>query len=281
MLIGDALMMSARAELGAGRVRPARRTAAEAAGLFRRTGRNEMVAHAEEVLALSALQEAGPDDAIGTFDRSNELVARLRGLGWHQQADELSIARIRTAWRTGVWRGVADDLSSLRLHAFGVRRDQALLGWFAEAVSRRLDGDEEGAIEASRSGLAFLDDIIAEATSLEARSAAMRLGRDLSRVIIEVAVDQDDADLALAASEGTRARSLHDELDQPARHRPLTEEGAERLRAELRGRLLHRCLVQWVVAAGRVYAVVCDQHGNRLVDVADHRSLVRDPGAIP
>src|SRR5690606_11625149 len=138
--------------------------------------------------------------------------------------------------------------------AGGERRDLALLGWFAEAVARCLDGDRPGSVDACRAGLDVLDDITAEATDLEARSAAMRLAQDLSRWIIEVAVGVRDPELVLAASEGTRARGLHEELDGRDRHRPLTEDGAARLRAELRGRLQDRCLVQWMVTRGRVHA---------------------------
>jgi hypothetical protein len=240
------------------------------------SGRPDMVAHAEGVAARAELRRAARDAAAAAFDRSAELLARLRGLGWQEQADELAIERLRTAWRLAAWGSVEDDLAALRLHAWGARRDLALLGWFSEAVARHLDGDDRGSIEACKRGLDFLDDITAEATDLEARSAVMRLGHDLSRWIIEIAVAERDADLVLAASEGTRARSLHEELDGRDRHRPLTDAGAEQLRGELRGRLQGRCLVQWVVAQDRVHAVVCTEHGNRLVDVADLRGVLRE-----
>lgn len=275
LLVGDALMMCARTELAAGSVRAASRTAATAREHLIRSGRHDMVPHAEGIIAHARLRAATIDDSTA-FDAASVVVTDLRANGWHQQADELATERLRTAWRLGTWAAVADDLADLRLHAWGDRRDLALLGWFAEAVARFLDGDGPGSVDACRRGLGFLDDITAEATDLEARSAAMRLGHDLSRWIIEVAVDEDDADLVLAASEGTRARALHEELDGRQRHRPLTEDGADRLLKELRGRLHDRCLVQWIVAGGRVHAVVCDENGNRLVEVTDLRSLTRE-----
>ncbi len=281
MLIGDALVLQARAELRAGLVRHAMTTSVAAHDHLLASGRHDMVAHAESIRVHALLQQetgSAPTDAarIDAFAESRELIGRLRELGWHEQADELGVERIRAAWRLGTWDAVRGDLADLRLHAFGQRRDLALVGWFAEAVARSLAGDGIGSVEACKAGLGFLDDITAETTELEARSAAMRLGHDLSRWVIEVAVDLHDPDLVLAASEGTRARALHDELDGRDRHRPLSEDAAERLRAELRGRLPGRCLIQWIVAGERVRAVVCDVHGNRLVDVADLRTVIRE-----
>lgn len=273
-LVGDALLMCAQTELRAGRYEQARRTADAAGRHLVASGRGEMAPHAEGIAARAEL--AAATDPATALRRSGDVLGRLRSLGWNEQADELAAERLRAAWRLDVWHEVADDLADLRLHAFGDRRDLALLGWFAEAVARYLHGDRTGSVDACRRGLAFLDDITAEAIDLEARSAAMRLGNDLSRWIIEVAVDQHDADLVLAAGEGTRARALHEELDGRDQHRPLTEDGADRLLAELRGRLAGRCLVQWVVAGERVHAVVCDERGNRLIDVADLRSVVRE-----
>ena len=275
LLVGDALVMCARTELAAGSARPASRTAAAARDHLVRSGRDDMVPHADGIIAHALLRET-TSDASAALDAAGAVITSLRSNGWNQQADELAAERLRTAWRLGTWDAVADDVADLRLHAWGERRDLALLGWFAEAVARHLDGDGPGSVDACRSGLGFLDEITAEATDLEARSAAMRLGHDLSRWIIQVAVDERDADLVLAASEGTRARALHEELDGRERHRPLTEEGAERLLTELRGRLHERCLVQWVVAGDRVHAVVCDEDGNRLVEVADLRSVIRE-----
>lgn len=274
MVLGDALLMCARTQLHAGhRVAVSAGTAAGEHLLA--SGRADMVPHAESIRAHAELRLAKADDPAA-FVLAEQLIGQLRGLGWHQQADELAAERIRAAWRLRAWDQVADDLAELRLHAFGTRRDLALLGWFAEAVARCLGGDGPGSIDACRQGLSFLDEITAEAVDLEARSAAMRLGNDLSRWIIEVAVEQDDPDLVLAASEGTRARALHEELDGREHHRPLTDDGARRLLAELRGRLSSRCLVQWVVSGERIQAVVCDETGNRLLDVADLRSVVRE-----
>lgn len=274
LLYGDALMMCARTELAAGSVRVAQRTALAARDHLVRSGRDDMTAHADAIVARAVLRSPDPGPAEA-FAIARPVVDSLRANAWHEQADELVLEAVRAAWRLGSWYEVSDEVSALRLHAFGQRRDLALLGWFAEAIARHLGGDPVGSIDACAKGLDFLDDITAEAVDLEARSAAMRLGDDLSRWVIEVAAELDQPDLVLKAGEGTRARALHDELQRRERHRPLSEEGGARLLAELRGRLHGRCLIHWVVVAGRVRAVVCDETGNRLVDVADLREVIR------
>ena len=63
----------------------------------------------------------------------------------------------------------------------------------------------------------------------------------------------------LAAAEGTRARSLHDEMERRHKHRPLTRAGALHLRRELGIRLGDAALVEWVISGDHVWAVVhCD-----------------------
>lgn len=274
LLYGDALMMCARTELAAGSVGAARRTALAARDHLVRSGRDDMTAHADAIVAQAALRATGPRPAEA-FAIARTVVGALRANAWHEQADELVLEAVRAAWRLGSWDEVADEVAALSLHSFGERRDLALAGWFAEAIARHLGGDSFGSIEACTRGLDFLDDITAEAVDLEARSAAMRLGDDLSRWVIEMAAELDQPDLVLKAGEGTRARALHEELEGRERHRPLSDEGGARLLAELRGRLHGRCLVHWLVVAGRVRAVVCDEAGNRLVDVADLREVIR------
>jgi tetratricopeptide (TPR) repeat protein len=276
ILVGDAMVMCARTELHAGRLAQASRTARSARDHLVTVGRADMVTHAESILAIADLRRSDASTATSAFGAAADIAGRLYTLGWQQQGDELIVERLRAAWRLREWGRVSDDLESLRLHAWSERRDLALIGWFAEAIARHLEGDAAGSIAACTDGLDFLDQITAEATDLEARSAAQRLGHDLSRWIIEIAVGCGDADTVLSASEGTRARSLHEELDERDQYRPLTEDGARRLLGELRGRLAGRCLVQWVVADDRLHAVVCDERGNRLVDVADVRSVVRE-----
>lgn len=274
VLLGDALMLVARAELEAGRP-TARRSAERAVEMFEVTGRPEMVPHAAALSMYAQLRDATDERADEALAAAGAFVTGFREQGWNRQADDLVLERMRAAARTGRLALVRDDVEVVRRGASSAQRDVALSGLFAEALARRFDGEPIAAMETAKTGLAHLDVIVAEATTLEERSAVMRLGADLSQLIIDVAVELGDADTVLAAAEGTRARALHDELSERERHRPLTEDGAVRLRRELMARLDRRTLIEWVVANGRVHAVVVDASGLRLVDLASVAEVVR------
>jgi hypothetical protein len=274
--LGDSRLLLARALLAAGQVRAAVKAAEAAAATFEQCGRNDMVVHARAARDHATLAAAG--DAVRCVEalrESGATVDALRALGWSDAADELVLARVRAAHRCDAIDDARADLEALRLGAFSGRRDTALAGWFAESIARRDAGDLPGARSASTTGLDFVDDIVAEATSLEQRSAAMRLGQDLSQLTIDIAIEQSDADTVLAAAEGTRARALHDELVEQRRHHPLSEDGAHTLRSDLAQRLGARLLVEWVVSRGAVWAVVFGGGTTRLVEVASIRSVQR------
>ncbi len=276
MLLGDALLLVARTELTAGMLRDAVRSADVAATVLDASGRREMVAHARSIAAHAQLRRARTlAEVHQCLDDASALVDELRADGWHQQADELVLARVRIAREFGLDDRIAADLEHLRLGAFSTQRDLALAGWYSEAVCRGNQGRQRDALDACRAGLDHLDEIVAEAPTLEQRSAAVRLGNDLSQLTIELAVLLGDADTVLAAAEGTRARALHDELSDLRRHRPLTDEGAEQLRRELAVRLGDRTLVEWVVAGAAVWAVVFDSAGSRLVHVGDVNEITK------
>ncbi|MFW2332929.1 CHAT domain-containing protein, partial [Ilumatobacter sp.] len=276
MLIGDAQLMVARTLLAAGKVRSALTAAERAANTFAESGRNDMLAHAAAVSVVARLRGArAGDDGDRALDDAAALASELRARGWQSRADEVVIERVQAAARVGRIDDVRVDLDRLRLGTLDGQRQTALPGWYAEALVRAVDGDVDGALGACRSGLGLLDDIVAEASSLEQRSASMRLGHDLSQLMIELAVSQRDADTVLAAAEGTRARALHDELLARERHRPLTEAGAIGLRSELSARLGDRTLVEWVVAGEEIWAVVFDTEGSRLIQIGDRGEVVR------
>jgi len=275
VVIADAHLMVARAHLAAGHRRAAHASALEAIRIFTESGRSDMVPLAESVGVTAELEVTGSDDTTRVLlGSAASVIRRLREHGWSAAADELALVRVRAGVRSGETDAVLAEVQRLRLGTQDGLRQTALTGWYAEALARSLDTDHRGALDACRAGLDLLDDIVAEATTLERRSAAMRLGHDLSQFTIELAVDRGDADTVLAAAEGTRARALHDELAERERHQPLTRDGAERLRGELAARLGTRVLIEWVVARDAVWAVVFDAQGSRLVRVADLGAVV-------
>ena len=276
IMLGDAHLMVARAELAAGHLRAATQSASRSTEIFAASGRPDMVPQAQAIALTAALStEREPALVKPLLDEVASVVARLRAHGWQASADELALVRVRAGLRCGLVDEIRPDVDELRRGVADRHRPTVLAGWYAEAIGRSLAGDHQAALEACRTGLDLLDDIVAEASSLEQRSAAMRLGQDLSGFTIELAIDLGDADTVLAAAEGTRARALHDELAGRERHRPLTETGAQRLRGELAARLGSRVLIEWVVAHDEVWAVVFDAHGSRLVRVAGRAEVAR------
>jgi tetratricopeptide (TPR) repeat protein len=276
VLIGDAQLVVARTELAAGLLRVASRSAEAAAAVFTAAGRLDMVPQAHSVGASASLRAVGErEHLVPAFDDTDRLLVQLRQHGWQRQAEELALERVRAADRLEALDLVRAELEELRAASSSQQRDLALVGALAESLLLRQEGDLTGALGAVRRGFDRLDDIIAEAPTLEDRSAAFRLGADLSRITIDIAVELDDAETVLAAAEGTRARALHEELDAEGRHWPLTDVGAVALSRELASRLGARTLVEWIVVRDQVVAVVLDGDGSRLVRVASLRDVVR------
>jgi tetratricopeptide (TPR) repeat protein len=276
VLAGDAQLMLARVLLFTGRMRAAADAAETAASLMERASRSRMVSHARAITALAEMATcADRERAVELLGRAADVAGLLEGDGWDGVAAELRLARIRFAERHQLSTLVAGDLERLRLGAFSAQRDVGLAGWYAESIARAAVGETDAAIDACRSGLGLLDDIVAEAPTLDQRSAAMRLGSDLSQRTIELAVERGDADVVLAAAEGTRARALHDELAEARRHRPLSEEGAEALRRELGVRLRERVLVEWVEVGEETWAVVFQGGKAGLVQIGATRQVLQ------
>ena len=275
VLLGDAHLLHARALLAARMFTRAQRAATLAGDVLRESGRERMVTHAEVVAALAHLENTPSTAGLDQRSDSAGLVGQCAADGWASMADQLRVARIRAARRIGAISDVAHDVGYLRLGTFSGQRDLALAGWYAEAVARATEGDVESALDASRSGLALLDDIVAEAASLEQRSAALRLGGDLSGLAIEYAIQLGKAETVLAAAEGTRARALHNEMAQLRKHRPLTPDGAFHLRRELGARLAGSALVEWVINGNHIWAVVFYDGRSRLVEVASLPEVLR------
>jgi tetratricopeptide (TPR) repeat protein len=275
VLLGDAHLLHARTLLAARMFTRAQRAAVLAGDVLRETGRDRMVTHAEVVGALAILENTPSAAYLDETSESARLVAQCAADGWSSMADLLRVARIRAARRIGATTDVGEDIAYLRLGTFSGQRDLALAGWYAEAVARTSHGDVEIGLDACRSGLALLDDIVAEAASLEQRSAALRLGGDLSSLAIEYAIQLGKAETVLAAAEGTRARALHNEMAQQRKHRPLTADGAFHLRRELGARLAGSVLVEWVISGDEVWAVVFYDGRSRLVAVCSLPEVLR------
>lgn len=274
--IADAHLVLLRTLAAAADRRSAERVAQTAVDLFTRTGRADMAALSDAVVADLRLRSVGSASEWEAASASSASVCeRLTMAGWQEAADELRHSRIRAARAAGALPQVSDDLAVLRAKSESGHRNEALMGRHAEAVARSADGDLPGALTVVRSGLDVVDQIVAETATLAQRSAAVRVGADLSQLAIDLAVDLGDADTVLAAAEGTRARALHEELQEERPHQRLGDDGAFRLRHELATRLVDRTLIEWIVSGDDVWAVVFDDSGGRLVRVARQRDVAR------
>lgn len=274
--IADAHLVLLKALAAAGDRRGAERVADAAERLFEQSGRSDMRTLPAAVITDLSFRAARSDREWLDASMSASLVVdRLEAAGWNEAADELRHSRIRAAHSVGLAAAVTDDVAALRTKARSAHRNEALIGWYAEAVARLVDGDRPAALDAVVRGLDLVDRIVAETSTLEQRSAAMRVGDDLSQLAIDLAIAAGDADAVLAAAEGTRARALHEEQQAERPHRPLTDDGAAQMRRELAARLGDRTLVEWVVSADDVWAVVFDSAGGRLVPVATRGDVVR------
>jgi hypothetical protein len=274
VLLGDSKLLLARVQLASGRSVPGGRTAEVAAELFERAGRPDMAVVARSLVVTAGLV-AGGDNGRRALEASADVIPQLEGSGWQATADELRLSRLKFGRAAGAVAEVEHDLAYLRLGAFSDERHRALAGWYAEAIGRDFGGDPEAALDACRSGLGLVDDIVAEAPTLSERSAAMRLGSDLSALAIELAISVGAAEIVLAAAEGTRARALHDEMAEQHKHKPLTADGARRLLTELSARLDDSALIEWVIAGGSVWCVVFSDGMSRLVEIGPLQSVLR------
>ncbi len=277
-LLGDAELMLARAELAGRRWRGAVVAAGAASRTFESAGRVDMITHAQAIDVCARLGSARDrDDVSRQLRRAADLVVELRRRGWESLASNLMLERVRVGRRTGTAELIRDDIEELRRGISSGERGAALAGWFAEAVGRELEGASIEAAAACHDGLSVLDDIVAEAESLEARSAALATGGELSQLLIDLAVERGDAATVFGAAEGTRARALHEGLTENERYEPLTESGAGELSDELARRLGPRTLVEWIVTRGEVWAVLLGGGSgrNRLERVGSYREIVR------
>ena len=276
--LADARLLVARCHLAAGQHARAIAAAELAGATFRATGRPGFELHARAVVVSARLLTADTVDpalCASALEDARVLSSELRAFGWHDDADDLLMALARLGNQLQRAELAIDAIEHLRLGVWHGERATLLRGWYAEALARSLGGDIDGAIDACLSGLDHVDVIVDEAPDLEHRSAARRLGADLSELATSLAVEQRDVATVFGAAEGTRARSLHEEAMIDQRYRALTHDGAAVLLQELESRLGNDSLVVWLVVGADVWAVVLSRGSRRLQRVAARRDVGR------
>ncbi|MET8283595.1 CHAT domain-containing protein [Micromonospora sp. NPDC005174] len=204
--LAEALLARARAALLAADLDTATEAAAAARARFRRQGRRTWAVFARHV-ELRAEYRRGTRSAP-LFTAMARTADQLDATGWPGPAltTRIEAGLVAAALgRPGRARNLLAVAARARRRGTADRRAQ---GWYALALSRRLDGDEPGAARALRRGLAVLDRhrMSLGATELRAHSGAY--GQELAAEGLDIAVRAGAPARVLAWAERWRANAL-------------------------------------------------------------------------
>lgn len=204
----DLLHAVGEAALAAGEWARATTAAEDASRLLRSQSRHVPRLHAD-LLALTAQAEAGLPVAP-LLRRTERLIARTRELSATELPHALLLgARLAGAVRShrasALRRAWLEEASAYRRSTSGPTR---VLGWYALAQCRALDGDVAGVLRASDAGLKALEEHRATLGSQELRAASSSHGADLAELGTRTALESGDARRLLRWSERWRATSL-------------------------------------------------------------------------
>ncbi|GAA2710166.1 CHAT domain-containing tetratricopeptide repeat protein [Micromonospora olivasterospora] len=204
--LAEALLAQARAALLAGDLDTATGAAAAARARFRRQGRRTWAAFARHVELRAEYRRGTRSTALLTaMLRTAE---QLDATGWPGPALATRIEAGRLAAALGR-PGRARDL--LAVAARARRRgtaDRRAQGWYAQALARRLAGDDSGAALALRRGLAVLDRHRASLGATELRAHSGTYGQELAAEGLDIAVRAGSPAGVLTWAERWRANSL-------------------------------------------------------------------------
>jgi tetratricopeptide (TPR) repeat protein len=264
----DAELLLARAQLAAGEVAAAERTAATAARTLLECRRRGVMLQARAVgLQASLTAVSDSDEALQKIARARRMAGRLDAFGWAHFGDELRCARLRCAARFGHMAEIEDDLALLRGSIRSRRPGVALRAWYAECLARAHAGDVSGAIRSARAGMQSLDRLRSSTTDLEMRAGLSAIGADLASVAMELAIAVEKPSGVLAWAERTRANAVRVETDSGPRQ---AVPRAATIVRELDG----RTMVEFVINARHVWAVVVGKSA-RLVKIVPLDPVVR------
>jgi tetratricopeptide (TPR) repeat protein len=208
--LAEALLMTARAQLMAGRNTEARAAAEQAVELFERGGRDAW-GSLSRYWAIVAVDD-GATGPVREPLRRLVLLRRVAGeLDRHGWSSEAADVRVR-AGRLALAAGRADLARPVLAAAASAQRHQLARvragAWHADALMRLAEGDRRGARRALAAGLRAVDEHRASLGAAELRSAAGGLGAPLVAVGLEMAFDAGRAVSLLEWAERGRAGAL-------------------------------------------------------------------------
>jgi len=273
MTLGDAQLLLAEAQLQSGSPDRARRAADIARECFAKFNRIDMIPRAAALSVRADLARARPSEACaGALVIATEVIGQLAAQGWLHDARELRLACIRASVVAGAFDVADDHAAALRAGARGARRDERLVGCYAEAVHHLAQQRPDEALTAALDGLAHLEELIGEAATLEARFAASSVGDDLTGLAAQLAVLRGEPELVLQVAERTRARAVSEALAPDADSDETTHASAGAAASSVTGEGL---TIVWTIAGTEVWAVATSGSHRRLVHVADLAEVVR------
>ncbi|MEV6692018.1 CHAT domain-containing protein [Micromonospora sp. NPDC051196] len=204
--LAEALLAQARAALLAGDLDTATEAAAAARTRFRRQGRRTWATFARHV-ELRAEFRRGTRTAT-LFTAMVRTADQLDATGW---PDPALLTRI-DAGLLAAALGRADRAADLFATAARTRgrgtAPRRAQGWYAQALLRRLRGDEAAAARALRRGLAVLDRHRTSLGATELRANSGAYGQELATEGLDIAVRAGKPARVLAWAERWRANTL-------------------------------------------------------------------------
>lgn len=204
--LAEARLMSAQALLVGGWPEEAAEEAAKAVAAFADQGRTVWAALAEQVLVSATWRAGGADARLAA--RAAAAADVLDDAGLSVPAAEARVTGARILLETGDAAGASELLErarSLRTSGPALARVRA---WYAEALSRRVRGDRQGAYRALRRGLDILagSRVLLGATELRVHAAGH--GEELVELGLTMAAETGRAPGVLEWAERGRALGL-------------------------------------------------------------------------
>jgi tetratricopeptide (TPR) repeat protein len=244
----EALLLRARAELGAGNSTDARHLARSAQGAFLRQGRHAWAEFGRfvELQADSATQATSGRKPTATLvARAIDVAGKLSDQGWRSEsviarliAAKLALARDDPTSARGQLRQLA---SFSRTGLVNVQ----LAGWHATALLRKAEGNLAGSRTALSAGMRLIDRYRATLAADDLRAGVTYLALELARTGLVGAMETERAYDVLQWTEALRSVAL----SYPSA-RPPTDAGLSDLLASLRDVVAE--LRQTALAGGQV-----------------------------
>jgi CHAT domain-containing protein/tetratricopeptide (TPR) repeat protein len=204
--LAEALLAQARVALLRGDPQTAQTIAGQARARLRRQGRRAWAAFARHVELRAQLQHGVRSAAL--LSAMTHTAAELDQVGWRAPALTIRIEAAQLARELGRPAQAHELLTVAARARRGGTASLRVRGWYAQALARRLSGEDTAAATALRRGLAELDTYRAALGATELRAVSATPGQELAREGLDIALASGRAHQVLAWAERWRAGAL-------------------------------------------------------------------------